>query len=142
MTGKLVSYRTIKKYNILSFSVKDKMSKVVFPQFSTLVPPFIKSIPPVTKLDVSPQQNFLSQNSLPFYVDYERKVLVINSGQINKEYTLDQISNFNSKTGKSLDKNEAIELANSFLKLNIKTSSKKKVFIEAIRKKIGLPDEI
>jgi len=118
------------------------MSKVVFPQFSTLVPPFIKSIPSITKLDVSPQQNFLSQNSLPFYIDYERKVLVINSGQINKEYTLDQISNFNSKTGKSLDKNEAIELANSFLKLNIKTSSKKKVFIEAIRKKIGLPQEI
>jgi hypothetical protein len=117
------------------------LPKIKFPQFSTLVPDIIKIIPEPLNTETAPQQNVSKQNTLNYYINSEKNVLVIDDGSIYKEYNLDKITDLSSKSGKSLDKNEAIELANVYLKLNIKTSSKKSVFIQSIRKLIGLPPE-
>lgn len=117
------------------------LPKIKFPQFSTLVPDIIRYIPEALENEINPKQNVSKQNSLNYYINYEKNVLVIDDGSVYKEYSLDKITDLSSKSGKSLDKNEAIELANVYLKLNIKTSSKKSVFIQSIRKLIGLPPE-
>ena len=77
-----------------------------------------------------------------WYIDSEREVLVIGEGYNAKEYSLDTLTSFSSRSGVTISKNEAIELANNYLKLKIPPQRKKEVFISAIRKFIGLQDEV
>ncbi len=80
--------------------------------------------------------------SVNFYVDKDKNALFVNDGRGGvRKYDLDTLVSENSRIGKSIDKKDAIELANVYLKLGIKPQLKKQEFIKQIRARIELPPE-
>ncbi len=70
-----------------------------------------------------------------YIIDKNKQVIVFPNG---KEFKLNSLTNLSSRTGKSIEKSEAMELANDYLKLAIPSKSKKDIFIKAIREKLKL----
>jgi len=117
--------------------------KIIFPQQSTLIP-----IRP--KLPVSIIENTDSNKTglkgidikAKFEVNYQKNALFITNPQGNViKYDLDTLVSENSRNSKSIDKKNAIELANVYLNLGIKPQLKKEEFIRRIREHIKLPPE-
>lgn len=112
-----------------------------FPVYNTIKPIVYVDLSENLKSTVSSPRKAVkisTDNSMAFKIDTNRNVLIIGNGL--KEYNLDTLSSVSSRAG-TLNKNEIIELANTYLKLNIKVQNKKEVFIKEIRNKIGLPPE-
>ncbi len=70
-----------------------------------------------------------------YKIDKSKQVVVFPDG---KEFNLNSLTNLNSRTGKSIEKSDAVDLANNYLKLGIPSKSKKNIFIKAIREKLKL----
>jgi hypothetical protein len=122
-----------------------KNLSIIFPQYQTLIDirPNIDLNDILSKPTTSPRKaiNINTDKSDKFFIDNVKKVLVIGEGYNTKEYPLDILTSKSSRTGKTISKSDAAELANVYLKLNIKAQNKKDIFIKEIRAKIGLPPE-
>lgn len=128
------SFDTLKKF----------LPSISLPQINTLITSKPHTYEKINKRSASPQKALpipKMEQVGKFYIDEARSVLVVGEGSKAKEFALETISDFNSRTGKSISKSEAQDIANNYLKLNIKAQEKKGVFIKAIRSKIGLPPE-
>ena len=116
---------------------------ITFPQQSTLIP--IRPKQPISIIEASDMGKVGLKSidlSPKFVLDKERNVLIVDNGRGQKiQYDLDTLVSENSKIGKSIDKKNAIELANVYLQLGVKPQLKKQEFIKQIRARIGLPPE-
>jgi hypothetical protein len=136
-----------KKLEYINVSNKDlakfNIPTVVFPDEMTLIPVRPK-LPPVIMLGASGKQILKTSYSIGslFNIDKAKNLLIVYDNK-GKEYKfiLSEITNLSGKGERSIDKKMAQELANTFLKLNIKPQNKKSEFIRQIREKIGLPAE-
>jgi hypothetical protein len=79
--------------------------------------------------------NLVNDSILTYKIDPVKQIIRFQDG---KEFKLDTLNDYNSRTGKSIDKADAVELANKYLKLAIPSKSKKIIFVNEIRKKLGL----
>jgi hypothetical protein len=128
------SFETLKKF----------LPSITLPQINTLIVSKPHMYENIKRGSASPQKALpmpKMEQVGKFYIDESRNILVVGEGAKAKEFALDTISDFNSRTGKSISKMEAQDIANNYLKLNIKAQEKKGAFIKAIRNKIGLPPE-
>lgn len=143
----IVPVRRVKELRSVDVSKKEEKYvsniHIVFPQVSTLIP--IKPKIPAVILEKSTTEKSSLKGielNVNYQVDFERNALFVDDGRGGKrKYDLDTLVSENSKIGKSIDKKEAIELANVFLKLGVKPQLKKQEFIRQIREYIGLPAE-
>lgn len=130
------------KSNILYYQnelTKSQLNKILpkidLPKYSTM----IKTEPSlaVFKTTEATQKSVLikTDKSQNFKIDTINNKLIFDNG---KTYELDILNDLNSRTGKSIDKDTAIEIANEYLKLNIPSKNKKSVFVKAIRDKLGI----
>jgi hypothetical protein len=117
--------------------------RIKFPETSTLITIKPKLPAIIIEKTVSEKSSLKGLDfSVNFYVDKERNALFVDDGRGGKrKYDLDTLVNENSRTGKSIDKKDAIELANVFLKIGVKPQLKKQEFIKQIRAFIELPPE-
>ena len=125
------------KENLSPEQISSVLPKVYLPHFNTLIKSSDK-IPIKISENTKKVINIKSNKSLSFKVDLVNRTLKFENG---KEYDLNILTNENSKTGKSIDKDDIIELANVYLNLNIPTKNKKNVFIKAVKEKIGIDTE-
>jgi len=139
---KSLSSITKSKSNILYYQDELSLSQlkvilpnVNLPKYSTM----IKTEPSLAIFKTSEvsQKSVLikTDKSNNFKIDTINNKLIFDNG---KSYDLDILNELNSRTGKSIDKDTAIEIANEYLKLNIPSKNKKSVFVKAIREKIGI----
>ena len=136
-----------KKLEYVRISDKDlsklQIPTITFPVMDTLIP-VRPNLPPSVLVGSSGKQILKTSYSIGslFNIDVPRNLLIVYDNK-GKEYkfTLSEITNLPEKGEKSIDKKTAQELANVFLKLNIKPQNKKSEFIKQIRDKIGLPQE-
>lgn len=143
----IFSARRVKELRLVTIDKKEEkyISNVyiTFPQTSTLIP--IKPKIPAVILEKSATEKSSLKGidiNVNYRVDFERNALFVDDGRGGKrKYDLDTLVSENSKIGKSIDKKEAIELANVFLKLGVKPQLKKQEFIRQIRQYINLPPE-
>jgi hypothetical protein len=117
--------------------------KISFPQQSTLIPIRPKlSVNIIEKIDSSKMGLKSVEITSKFEVNYQKNALLVTDQQGNIiKYDLDTLVSENSRNSKSIDKKNAIELANVYLKLGIKPQLKKEEFIKRIREHIKLPPE-
>jgi len=134
-----------KRVDIKKISIEDEdFEQVMFPKESTLIK--IKQVD-LSKYNLdkrlSPRKviNITTTQTGKFIIDNDRNILIVGEGVNQKEYFLNSLVSSNSKVGQTISKNEAVELANTYLRLGIKPQNKKEVFIKEIRQKIGLPTE-
>lgn len=116
---------------------------IQFPYIETLIP-LIDKLPPSIFAHSGTYTPLKATYSIgtKWNIDKNNNTLVVYDDRgYEKTYKIDTINSSNLKTGKSLDKKEVVELANYYLKLNIKPQNKKIEFIKAIREKVGLPPE-
>jgi hypothetical protein len=116
---------------------------ISFPEATTLIP-IRPKLPPSILIGSSSKQILRTSYSIGslFTIDNPRNLLIVYDNKGNEyKFTLSEITNLPSKGEQSLDKKTAQELANTYLKLNIKPQNKKSEFIRQIRDKIGLPKE-
>ena len=136
-----------KKLEYVRISEKDlsklNLSTITFPIIDTLIPVRPK-LPPSILIGSTGKQILKTSYSIGslFNIDKPRNLLIVydDRGKEHK-FFLSEITNLPQKTERSMDKKTAQELANNFLKLNIKPQNKKSEFIKQIRDKIGLPRE-
>lgn len=121
-----VSSRKINEYSDLP--------RVKIPLINTII-----KIPSKIKLEFDNKERnvvkILADESENYRIDKNKQLIIFPDG---KEFRINSLTNFNSRTGKSIEKSEAIELANVYLKLGIPSKSKKDIFIKAIREKLKL----
>jgi hypothetical protein len=72
-----------------------------------------------------------------YKLDLAKKILTFEDGKV---FNLETLNTLNSRTGRSIDKNEIMSLANDYLNLNIASKNKKEVFIKGIKEKLGIKD--
>ncbi len=70
-----------------------------------------------------------------YKIDKVKNIITFEDG---KFFYLDSLNTLNSRTGKSIDKNDAVLLANTYLNLDIPSKNKKEIFINKIKEKLGL----
>jgi len=125
-----------------SFNKKVKIDKIInelpmikFPLTKTLV---YKSFSNV-KLDIVKNSRKIVDvkinKSETYKIDKVKNIIKFDDG---KFFYLDSLNLLNSRTGKSIDKNDAVLLANTYLNLDIPSKNKKEIFITKIREKLGL----
>jgi hypothetical protein len=125
------------KENLTPKQISSALPKVFLPHFNTLIKPSGKV--DIKILENSKRTvNVKSGKSILFKVDLVNRILKFDNG---KEYDINTLVSENSKTGKSIDKDDLIELANVYLNLNIPTKNKKNIFIKAVKEKIGIDTE-
>lgn len=139
--------RGAKKLEYVRISEKElsklQLPTIVFPVADTLIPVRPK-LPPSILVGSAGKQILKTSYSIGslYNKDEARNLLIVYDNQGKEyKYILSEITNFPDKGERSLDKKTAQELANNFLKLNIKPQNKKSEFINQIRDKIGLPKE-
>jgi len=143
----IVPVRHIKELRLVNITKKEEKYisniHIVFPDTSTLIP--IKPKIPAVILEKSITEKSILKGidiNVNYQIDFEKNALFVDDGRGGKrKYDLDTLVSENSKIGKSIDKKEAIELANVFLKLGVKPQLKKQEFIRQIRQYINLPPE-
>lgn len=115
---------------------------VSFPIYTSLIP-IRENISPEIIMNTTESKKALQKETFKakYKIDYKRNVLVLGEGPTAKEYPFDILVSETSRTNKSIDKKEAIEIANVYLKLGIKPQNKKNIFIKQIREKLNLPPE-
>jgi hypothetical protein len=132
-------------YNTLNKEDVNKIDNIFieFPYIETLVPVIDKLPPSIFAYSgtYTPLKTTYSIGVKWNVDNYNKTLTVYDDKGIEKVYKIDSINSSNLKTGKSLDKKEVVELANYYLKLNIKPQNKKSEFVKAIREKVGLSPE-
>jgi hypothetical protein len=120
------------------------LPKVSLPKTSTIIKIRPKMLPDIIVEEDSAKKGIETgfSKAYSFEVDKTRKLLVIKNEYEKEEFPLDTLVSETSKTGKSIDKKDAIRIANTYLGLGIKPQNKKNIFIKAIRDKIGIGPEI
>jgi hypothetical protein len=115
---------------------------VSFPIYTSLIP-IRENISPEIIMNTTESKKALQKEAFKakYKVDYKRNVLVLGEGPTAKEYPFDILVSETSRTNKSIDKKEAVEIANVYLKLGIKPQNKKNIFVKQIREKLNLPPE-
>lgn len=92
-----------------------------------------------TKLDIVKNSRKIIDvkinKSETYKIDKVKNIITFDDG---KFFYLDSLNILNSRTGKSIDKNDAVLLANTYLNLDIPSKNKKEIFITKIREKLGL----
>jgi hypothetical protein len=133
------------RYTAISKKEQKQLKEITisFPQQSTLIPIRPKlPVEIIEKTDITKVGLKGINISANFEVNYQKNALFITDSQGNViKYDLDTLVSENSRTGKSIDKKNAIELANTYLKLGIKPQLKKEEFVRKIREYIKLPPE-
>lgn len=114
------------------------LPKVELPKIDTLIKTKYKKLNVEDTINVVKIVSLETDKTYNFKINTESQKVIFNNG---KEYDIQSLTSFSSRTGKSLDKDEAMELANKYLNLGIPSKSKKSVFIKAIREKLGLEPE-
>lgn len=132
-------------YNTLNKEDIKKLDNlfIEFPYIETLVP-IIDKLPPSIFAYSGSYTPLKATYSIGVKVsvdEFNKTLTVYDDKGFEKVYKIDSINSSNLKSGKSLDKKEVVELANYYLKLNIKPQNKKSEFVKAIREKVGLPPE-
>lgn len=125
-----------------SLSVQELTSilpSVKLPTTATIIPIREKISASILAMSIPEKQIVkIGDQNIKYRVDTNKQVLVLEEGNLVKEFPFDTLVEENSRTGKSIDKKDAVDIANRFMKLGIAPQSKKGVFIKEIRKKIGL----
>jgi hypothetical protein len=133
--------RSVRYIRLFSNENDEQPPKINFPFLNTIIPIQIKpSIVEMESLATFRKTAKISYDkTVNFEIDTNRNMLIVKNGfgQM-KEYSLNMLSLESSRSGKSIDKKDAVELANVFLKLSIPPQNKKNVFIKSIRERIGL----
>jgi len=115
-------------------SIYDDLPKVKIPLINTLI-----STPDKIDLSISDKQRVVIKNLTDDFDNYKidkiKQLIIFSDG---REFKLDTLTDLSSRTGKSIEKSDAVELANTYLKLGIPSKSKKSIFIKAIREKLKL----
>jgi hypothetical protein len=115
-------------------SIYDDLPKVKIPLINTLI-----YTPDKIDLSISDKQRVIIKNLTDdfdnYKIDKTKQLIIFYDG---REFKLDTLTNLSSRTGKSIEKSDAVELANTYLKLGIPSKSKKSIFIKAIREKLKL----
>jgi hypothetical protein len=123
--------------NLTVQEISKLLPKISLPKGRTLIPQISKAIE--IREDINKKVlNIKSEKASAFVIDDVNNIVVFANG---REFTLDSLTNINSKKGYSIDKDIAMEIANDYLKLNIPSKNKKSVFIKAIRERLGLGQE-
>lgn len=136
-----------KKIEYIRVSEKDlnklNIPTISFPEAITLIP-IRPKLPPSIFIGSSSKQILKTSYSIGslFNIDNPRNLLIVYDSKGNEyKFILSEITNLPNRGERSIDKKTAQELANTYLKLNIKPQNKKSEFIRQIREKIGLPKE-
>jgi hypothetical protein len=123
------SFNKVKRNDLYS-----DLPKVKFPLINTMIKNHSK-----IKFIISDKERAvikINTDDIDNYkIDKSKQVVVFPDG---REFILNSLTNLNSRTGKSIEKSDAVELANTYLKLGIPSKSKKNIFIKAIREKLKL----
>jgi hypothetical protein len=126
----------LKSFNktLLDNSLND-LPVIKLPLTKTLI---YKSFSPV-KLDIVKNSREIVDvkinKSETYKIDKVKNIITFEDG---KFFYLDSLNTLNSRTGKSIDKNDTVLLANTYLNLDIPSKNKKEVFINKIKEKLGL----
>lgn len=92
-----------------------------------------------TKLDIVKNSRKIIDvkinKSETYKIDKVKNIITFDDG---KFFYLDSLNILNSRTGKSIDKNDAVLLANTYLNLDIPSKNKKEIFITKIKEKLSL----
>ena len=114
----------------------DNLPKIKLPLINTLL-----NTPDKINIEISDKQRAIVKNitdkTETYKIDNIKQIIIFSDG---REFRLDTLTNLNSRSGKSIEKSDAVELANVYLKLGIPSKSKKNIFIKAIREKLKLKD--
>ena len=118
------------------------LPKVKLPSISLIIKNENKT-PPRIITAVTPRklQSVSNDLNIKYKIDNVRQILSVGEGKTFKEYPFNSIVNTNIRSNKVIDKAEAVEIANVYLKLKIPSQNKKAIFINAIREKLGLDAE-
>jgi hypothetical protein len=123
--------------NLSSQELNKILPKISLPKNKTLLTYVNKDIE--VKKDINKRiLNIKTEKAAGFTIDIANNIVVFSNG---KEFSLDSLTDINSKKGYSIDKDTAMEISNEYLNLNIPSKNKKSVFIKAIREKLGLQEE-
>jgi hypothetical protein len=105
--------------------------------------PLIKTLISTRKTFINPEitdtnrklANLENDNIMSYKIDPIKQVIRFQDG---KEFRLDTLNDYNSRTGNSIDKADAVEFSNKYLRLAIPSKSKKIIFVNEIKKKLGI----
>ncbi len=118
------------------------LPKIKLPSISLIIKNDNKTPPRVINAVTPRKIQSVSQDlNIKYKVDNTRQVLIVGEGKTYKEYPFNSLVDSTTRTNKVIDKAEAVEIANVYLKLKIPSQNKKSIFIKAIREKLGLDSE-
>ncbi len=118
------------------------LPKVKLPSISLIIKNENKTPPRIITAVTPRKLQSVSQDlNIKYKIDNVRQILSVGEGKTYKEYPFSSIIDINTRSNKVIDKAEAVEIANIYLKLKIPSQNKKAIFIKAIREKLGLEAE-